>query len=338
MSPVRPEDYDEIVARVNRKYEGSLKRGDEFDHPNRISTGSLELDMAMGGGVPMGRFSRFYGGPSSTKTLTTYETIRNAQQMGLTCAYYNIEKQYDPKFVGERGVDASALTIVDGTTIEQVGEQMEALLGVVHLHVLDSCTYAVSEDELNADLRDWRPGIQARAWGKVFRRLNERFDHYENTVILIDQVRTNFRTGGDEAPGGRILDHQSSMTVYFKKGSWLFRNGDGDLDEKAKQEKGMSGQIEPSGIEIKARVEKSRVGRPLLTATRRFDMDTKTFDTLFELTKAAKHYGVVEQRGSYFYYEGAKIGQGEKSLRDFVRADLTLQDQIRETALDAARR
>ena len=95
---------------------------------------------------------------------------------------------------------------------------MEGLFGVVHLHIIDSSSIAVSEDELNADIRDWRPGINARAWGKVFRRLNERFDHQANTVIMIDQVRVNFRTGGDEAAGGRIFDHQSSMSVMFRKG------------------------------------------------------------------------------------------------------------------------
>jgi RecA/RadA recombinase len=104
---------------------------------------------------------------------------------------------------------------------------MEALFNVCHVHVIDSCSIAVSEDELNADIRDWRPGINARAWGKVFRRLNERFDQLENTVILIDQVRTNFKTGGEDAPGGRILDHQSSMTVHFKKGAGWPATADG---------------------------------------------------------------------------------------------------------------
>jgi len=344
MSPVRPEDYDEAVARINRKYEGSLKQGDQFEHPSRISTGSIELDCATGGGIPMGRFSRFYGGYSSTKTLTTYEVIRNAQALGFTCAYYNVEKQYDPLFVAARGVDTKALTIVEGTTIEEIGDKMETLVGVCHLHVIDSCTYAVSEDELNADLRDWRPGIAARAWGKVFRRINERFDHFQNTVILIDQVRVSFRTGAEEAPGGRILDHQSSMTVYFKKGGWLFRNEQGHLDDKAKQHKGVSGQSEPAGIEIKARVEKSRVCRPLRTATMRFDMDELSFDRTFELVKAAKHYKIVESSGSGYYYytvpgSGKKITlRGEPALRDFIKGDLTLQDHIRDTALAAVRR
>src|SRR4051812_12491585 len=171
-----------------------------MEHCEGIPTGSLELDAAMGGrGVPQGRVTRFYGGYSSTKTLRAYQVIAQAQAAGLTASYFNVEKQYVPEFAEARGVATSELTLVEGATIEEIGDKLESLLGVVHLHVIDSCTAAVSEDELNADIRDWRPGLNARAWGKVFRRINERFDHYKNTIILIDQVRTNFKTGSEEA-------------------------------------------------------------------------------------------------------------------------------------------
>ena len=276
---------------------------------------------------------------SSTKTLTTYNVIAEAQSMGLTCAYYNIEKQYHPEFVEDRGVKTDELTVVEGTTVEEIGDKMEALFGVVHVHVVDSCSIAVSEDELNADLRDWRPGIGARAWGKVFRRLNERFDQHDNTVILVDQVTVNFKTGSEIAKGGKVFDHQSSMSIMFKKTSnWLYRNDQGDLDDKAKQEKGSSGQVEPAGIEIKARVEKSRVCRPFRTATMRFDLDKLEFDREWEYVKAAKHYGVVETRGSYYYIEDKKIAQGDKQLREFIRGDVSLQEEIAETVRLASTR
>ena len=135
---VRPQDYDEIVARINKKYEGDIRRGN------------------------------VYGGYHSTKTLTALCVIREAQKLGLTCAYYNVEKQYDVEFARDNlGVDVDALTLVEGASIEEIGDKMEAMLQVCHLHVIDSCSIAVSEDELNADIRDWRPGITARAWGKV---------------------------------------------------------------------------------------------------------------------------------------------------------------------------
>lgn len=277
---------------------------------------------------------------NSTKTLSALSVIAQAQEMGLSCAYYNVEKQYDPVFAKEKlGVDIEALTIVEGSTVEQIGEEIESLFGVIHVHVIDSCSIAVSEDELNADVRDWRPGIGARAWGKVYRRLNERFDHVDNTVIQIDQITIDFKTGGENAKGGKVFDHQSSMTCYFKKGQWLFRNEQGCLDEKAKQEKGASGMIEPSGYEVKCRIEKSRVGRPFRTATLRLDLDTMQFDRTFEYLKMAKHYKVVEQRGPYYYlHEEGEVKerfQGEKALRAYIAENEDIREKIRETALVA---
>lgn len=336
--PVRPEDYDEVVARIGRKYGDDIRRGDRMEHVEGISTGSLELDCAMGGkGVPQGRTTRFYGGYSSTKTLRTYKVIGNAQAMGLTAAYYNSEKQYVPEFAAARGVKTSELTLVEGATIEEIGDKMEALLGIVHLHIVDSCSAAVSEDELNADIRDWRPGLNARAWGKVFRRINERFDASANTIILVDQVRTNFKTGGEEAPGGRILDHQSSMTVHFRRGSWVFRNEHGHLDEKAKKAIGISGQQEPAGVEIRARVEKSRVCRPFRSATQWLDLDALEFDEDFEYLKAAKHYGILDVRGSgYWYLADKKIAHGGADIRKFLAENPKIKATIRATALKAA--
>jgi hypothetical protein len=100
----------------------------------------------------------------------------------------------------------------------------------------------------------------------------------------------------------------------------------------------MSGQIEPSGYEVKCRVEKSRVCRPFRTATMRLDLDEINFDRIFELKKAAVHYGVIRQGGSYYYYtppggDEIRIGQGEKAVREFIQGDLTLQQEITDTAL-----
>lgn len=335
---VRPEDYDAIIAKIAKKYEGDIRKGDDYEIVPRISTGSLELDAAMSGGVPVGRWTRFYGGYHSTKTLTALSVIREAQQMGLMCAYYNVEKQYDEVFARERiGLNPSELTIVEGASIEEIGEKMEALMTVCHLHVIDSCSIAVSEDELNADIRDWRPGITSRAWGKVFRRLNERFDSVSNTVVMIDQMRTNFKTGGEQAAGGRVFDYQSSMSVLFRKGSWLFRNAEGQLDDKAAQQKGYDGQIEPAGYEVKCRVEKSRVCRPFRTATMRLDLDELKFDRDFEVIKAAVHFGVVEQKGAWYYYDGEKY-QGQKQLRQMVAGNLDFHDLVREETFKALNR
>ena len=286
----------------------------------------------------MGRWTRFYGGYHSTKTLTALSSIREAQNMGLLCAYYNVEKQYDVDFARDNiGLDPKELTLVEGATHR--GDRREDGVddaGVSPVHVIDSCSIAVSEDELNADIRDWRPGISARAWGKVFKRLNDRFDQLGNTVILIDQVRVNFKTQGEVAAGGSVFDHQSSMSMLFKKGQWIGRNKNGFLDGKAKEN--LDKMIEPAGYEVKCRVEKSRVCRPFRTGIMRFDVDNLAFDRIWELKVQALRSGVIRQGGAYYTYvpkdgDEVKIGQGDKACREFIASDLTLQEEIRERSM-----
>jgi len=344
------DNFDSVVAAINSKYEGELRMGDSYEHPERLSSRSLALDFAMGGGVPKGRIVRLYGPYSSTKTLTGFNIIAEGQQEGLICCYWNIEKSYDPEFVEENcGVDTSELLVMEGTTIEGIGDKLESLMGVVNLHVIDSCSAAVSIDELNAKVEDWRPGIGARAWGKVFRRLNERFDHMENTIVLLDQVRTNFKTSTEDPPGGRILDHASSMSVKFKKGSWLQRNAHGNLVAPKKGgvrgTSDMNDMEQPPGIEINCRVEKSRVCRPLTPAAMRLDLEAIRFDRTFELMEAAKAFGVVEVRGggNYYFPAVAKNGKkqerlyGEDALRAFIDLHPPVQNEIRREAMRIAR-
>lgn len=338
--PVNTENWEAVAARINRKYEDALVLGNSMARVGHISTGSPELDVAMRGGVPRGRMTRFYGGYGSTKTMTALGCIAEAQRQGLRCVLFNAEKRYEQEFAKELGVDTKALHIVTQTSIEAIGDIWESLLGVAHLFVIDSCSVCVSEDELNCDIRDWRPGINARAWGKVFRRINERFDPIDNTAILIDQVRVDFKTGGENPAGGRIFDHQSSMSVLFKAGKWLYRNEEGILDADHKQNKGADGQTTPAGREIKIRIEKSSVCRPFRTATRHYDLDSLAYDHVWELLRAAKHYNIVTgDRGNYQYIDEdgtvTKI-RGEKGLREFIGGSEDLQSYIRQTAIDAA--
>lgn len=341
--PIDTTKYNEIVSTINAKYAGALKKGNEIENPERLSTGSLELDVAMGGGIPIGRFSRLAGPFSAGKSLTCWSIIKSAQEKGMKCVYYNVEKQYTPDFVESRGVDIEDLLVVDLTTIEGIAEACESLLGVAHLHVIDSTKMAVSEEVLAASVRDWRPGIEARAWGKAFNFLNERFDYGDNVIVLVDQVRVkNFQTGTEEPAGGKVMDHASSMTVQYRKGSWLKRDPDtGYLtDSKSvKEHRSVDNQIIPAGRIIQARVEKSRVSRPLLPATMWLDLDSNEFDRMFEMKKHAIATGVIRQRGAYYYYgnNGNEISmQGEKKLREFIAGDVTLQEEIWERALTRA--
>jgi RecA/RadA recombinase len=336
--PVDESRYEEIVNALEKRYEGTILKGDELDMPAKIPTGSLNLDMITNGGIPMGRWTRMYGGYSSTKTRSCWSIIREAQKMGLSCAYYDVEKQYTKEAAERVGVDTAELTLVGGSTIEEVGEKMEALLGVVNLHVIDSCSNAVSIDELEADLTAWRPGLMARAWGKALRRAHERFDASENSVILIDQLRTSFGTKGgkstEEPPGGKFLGFLSSNSLNFRRGKWLFYDANGFLSEKGVSKKTLSGSMEPDGREIIVRAEKSRLGRPDLVAMMHFDHNQYDFDHEWEYVNAIKFLGIVKQKGSWWEFpEGDVKVQGDKGLRDLLADNEELRPLIREQVL-----
>jgi RecA/RadA recombinase len=338
--PVDTTNLAAAVAKIKAQYgSDSVHAGDDKPPLKRISTGSLEFDLATGGGVPIGRWSHFYGGYSSAKTLTCWNIIRNAQALGLTCAYYNVENQYDAEWVAARGVDVKKLQVIEGTQIEDIGAKLELLLSSVHLHVVDSLAAAISVDELNAKLGEWQMGLAARAWGKVFRKANERFDDVENCIVLVNQVRDAFGYGGGELPpGGKMTDFMSSLSVYFRKGPWLHRDANGWLSPDAPENEGLSGDKEAAGIEFAVRVQKSRVCPPLRTARMRLDFADGQFDNLWALTKGAKYFGVVEktsEKSSYYKLPSGKTVQGEAKLRVALSEDAELRALVEERMLAA---
>lgn len=331
-----------VTGALEKKYPGSVFRGNQIDDPERIPFSSLGLNFITGGGIPRGRWTRLYGGFSSSKTRNSYDLIANAQKMGLTCVYYNVEKQYMASAAESAGIDTSQLIVLDGSTIEMVGEQMEAMLGVANFHVIDSCSNAVSIDELEADIDAWRPGLMARAWGKVLRRAHERMDRTDNTVVLIDQMRSKIGGGkgdNDAPPGGKFLDFLSSNNMNFRRGKWLFFDDHGYLTEtgKKKKPKTMSGSPDPEGREIRVRSEKSRTGRPEQSAILHFDMVNYQFDYEWEYVNALKVYDMVTQKGSWWEYEFAdgtkEKFQGDRGLRELLQDYPDLKSEIEKAVL-----
>lgn len=334
MSPVDPKRLKEIIAAIEKQYgKGGINLGDTTDKPPRIPFNSLEMNYATGGGVPVGRFSRFWGSPMAGKSLYCWQIISNAQKLGMDCVYYNIEKQYDPSFAEAHGVDTKKLLVVEGTIIEEIGTKLESLVGAAHVHVLDSISQAVSIDELTSNIEDWHRGLGPRAWGKVWRHVNERFDNKENTIIYCDQVRVNQMTGTEEPPGGKMLEHISSLTVQFKRGKWLFYNKDNVLDVTApKVPPTLSGGTEADGLELQQKVVKSRVGRPFRQARSRLDLHTYKFDEMYELTKAAVWFGVAEKDESWYKLPGGAKVHGKPKLRAYLADHAELVEEIRKRA------
>jgi RecA/RadA recombinase len=350
--PVDPTGYDKALADIQKLYNDHvIVDGDTYDNPKRLPFESPQLNFATGGGVPVGRWTRAWGETSSGKTRLMYGILAEAQRQGMTVAYYNIEQQYHIDHVKSVGVDVSKLKVVNTQRIEEVGEIAERLMGSVHVHLFDSCSAGKSIDELNADITDWPRAIKARAWGKAFDRMADRFDDKENTIICIDQARSNQRVPGGIVPwGSQQMEFQSSLTLKFMKGGWLFKQASGELEASSgDQKKGgatqnksdITGKVEPDGIEVLVRVEKSRVGRPFKTAMMRLDYDGMKLDVPWELTKAAIGLNLIESKAGGNYYipvEGSDkplhIRGGDK-LKEFIRGDEDLQNDIIDAMFDA---
>lgn len=338
--PVDPAKYEEAAAAIRKRYgQSAVSSANSAPSVARIPTGSIELDYATGGGVPIGRFSRFYGGYSSGKSLACWNVIKNAQENGLLCAYYDAEKQFDPNFVARLGVDIDKLIIVEGSIIEDICLKMEALMGSVHLHVVDSASQCISIHEMEADLEKERMGGSARFWSAGLKRVSEMMEATPdgNTVILVDQVRDVFGMPGanPKPPGGRFIEHLSSMSLFFRRGTWLYRDPDGILTDDSQKKATLSGLAEADGIETQIRVEKSRVCRPFRSARVRIDFRDMQYDLGFELSKASVFFGVVERNGAWFTIPGGDKFQGEKRLRQAILDDADLQSTIREAVANA---
>lgn len=338
--PVNPEAFEEAAAAIRKRYgQSALSAANEAPIVARIPTGSLELDYATGGGIPIGRFSRFYGGYSSGKSLACWNVIKSAQEMGMRCAYYDAEKQFDPSFVAKLGVDTKKLIIVEGSIIEDICLKMEALMGSVHLHVIDSASQCISIHEMQADLEKERMGGSARYWAAGLKRVSEELEATPdgNTVIIVDQVRDVFGVPGanPKPPGGRFIEHLSSMSLFFRRGSWLFRDPDDVLTDDSQKKATLSGLAEADGIETQIRVEKSRVCRPFRSARVRIDFRDMKYDLGFEMVKAGVFFGVIERNGAWYMTPDGEKVQGEKKLRQLVLDNKELQAAIDEAVRNA---
>ena len=290
----------------------------------------------MGGGVPIGRWSHWYGNFGSGKTLTSLKVIKNAQDMGMICALYNVEKRFNKEWAELMGINIDKLILVEGTEIETVGAKMEGLLSVAHLHVVDSIASAVSIDELTSDVEDWHRGLSARAWGKVIRRINNHFDEKENCIILINQVRSNMNYGGgEEPPSGKAIGFASSSSLSFRKSSWLYLDENGNLSPDSPNKQTVTGDTEPHGMEFQVRVDKNTVSTPHRTARMRLDFSTGDFDKMWDYTRLGIYFGVFERSGSWYSRNGHKW-QGETNLKEAIRQSEELQKVIAETVLEKA--
>lgn len=250
---------------------------------------------------------------------------------GMDVVYYNVEQQFDPDFVQKAGVNLDKLVVLDDTIIETIGEAFENMIMVgADLHIIDSTTSAIPLEEFNMETTEHRRGLEAKRWSLMLRRAKQRFKE-NNTGLYVSQVRIDQKTNSEYAPGGKYLDHAADLTVHYHRGKWLYLDKNGVLrdSDESQYAKAMSGLKQPDGVEVTCRINKSRVGRPFLTARMRLGFDGMKIDRAYELKEAAVYYGIVKkERGWYTMPDGSKHN-GEAAVRDAIAADQDLQEQVR---------
>lgn len=336
--PVDPSQLSTIIANAKRTFGSTdaIHMGNETVPVRRVSWGSVELDMATWGGAPMGRLIRLWGAKSTAKSMTCWNLAQQCMMAGLTVAYYNAEGQYDEAFTRDRmKIDISKLILVEGGVIEDLVYKCQGLLNAVHVHIIDSVGHTFSKERAETV-----PGAKmsraskSRAWSDLLPDLIDKMDKSENMIVVVDQVRVNQKYGHEEASASAIFDHTSSMDLHHKRIRSLYKGTDGEFRDAAGIPKDtwrptIGDEVLVDGVEIGIEVNKSRVCRPFGKARLRLDLDTMTFDRVFELKKVGVYLGVIEKSGAYYKVPGLeKPIHGEPKLRAHIANDFGLVNQI----------
>ncbi|WMW81639.1 recombinase RecA [Undibacterium cyanobacteriorum] len=297
------------LAQIEKQFgKGSVMRmadGTAAEEVQVVSTGSLGLDIALGvGGLPRGRIVEIYGPESSGKTTLTLQAIAEMQKLGGTCAFIDAEHALDVGYAQKLGVNLSDLLISQPDTGEQALEITDALVrsGGVDLVVIDSVAALTPKAEIEGDMGDSLPGLQARLMSQALRKLTGSINRTNTLVIFINQIRMKIGVmfGSPETTtGGNALKFYASVRLDIRR-TGSIKSGD-----------------EVIGNETKVKVVKNKVAPPFKEA--HFDIlygaGTSREGEILDLGADCK---IVEKSGSWYSYNGEKIGQGKDNARNFL--------------------
>lgn len=310
---------EQAIAQIEKQYgKGSIMKMDADsigEGVEVIPTGCLTLDMALGvGGLPRGRIVEIFGPESSGKTTVALHVIAEAQKQGGTAAFIDAEHALDPIYAQKLGVDTGAMYVSQPDTGEQALEITEQLVrsGGVDIVVIDSVAALTPKAEIDGEMGDSFIGLQARLMSQALRKLTGITAKSKTLVIFINQLREKVGVmfGNPETtPGGKALKFYSSVRLDVRKTDTI-KNGSDVI-----------------GSRTKIKVVKNKVAPPFKVAE--FDiMYGEGISTLGCLIDTAIEVGVVEKSGSWFSYNGDKIGQGKENVKAYLNSHLELADEI----------
>ena len=320
------------LAQIEKQFgKGAIMRlgeGEKVEDIQVVSTGSLGLDVALGvGGLPRGRVIEIFGPESSGKTTLTLQVVAEMQKLGGTCAFIDAEHALDTSYAEKLGVKLSDILISQPDTGEQALEIVDSLVrsGAVDLVVVDSVAALVPKAEIEGDMGDSLPGLQARLMSQALRKLTASINRTNCTVIFINQIRMKIGVmfGSPETTtGGNALKFYASVRLDIRR-TGSIKKGE-----------------EPIGNETRVKVVKNKVSPPFKQAQ---------FDILYgqgisregEIIDMGVEAKVVEKSGAWYAYQGEKIGQGRDNARTFLRENPELareiENKVRESLGIAAR-
>ena len=307
------------LAQIEKQFgKGSIMRlgeGEVIEDIQVVSTGSLGLDIALGvGGLPRGRVVEIYGPESSGKTTLTLQVIAEMQKVAGTCAFIDAEHALDIQYAQKLGVNLQELLISQPDTGEQALEIVDALVrsGSIDLIVIDSVAALTPKAELEGEMGDSLPGLQARLMSQALRKLTGTIKKTNTMVIFINQIRMKIGVmfGNPETTtGGNALKFYASVRLDIRRTGSI---------KKAE---------EVIGSETKVKVVKNKVAPPFKTAE--FDiLYGEGISRLGEIIDMGVEARILEKSGSWYAYNGEKIGQGKDNAREFLRENPEIAREV----------
>jgi recombination protein RecA len=307
------------LSQIEKQFgKGSIMRMGDSDigeDIQAVSTGSLGLDIALGiGGLPRGRVVEIYGPESSGKTTLTLSVIAQMQKMGGTAAFIDAEHALDPQYAAKLGVNVPELLISQPDTGEQALEIADMLVrsGSVDIVVVDSVAALTPRAEIEGEMGDSHMGLQARLMSQALRKLTGNIKRTNTLVIFINQIRMKIGVmfGNPETTtGGNALKFYASVRLDIRR-TGAIKKGD-----------------EVIGSETRVKVIKNKVAPPFKQAE---------FDILYgegisregEIIELGVNLKLVEKAGSWYSYNGEKIGQGKDNAREFLKENPIIANEI----------
>jgi len=325
----RQKALEAALATLTKRFgEGTVMRLGEATQlaVDVIPTGALSLDIALGvGGIPRGRVTEIYGPDGAGKTTLALHIVAEAQKRGGVAAYIDMEHALDPEYAEACGVDVDNLYIAQPDTGEQALEIAETLVrsGAVDVVVIDSVAALVPRAEIEGEMGDSHPGLQARLMSQALRKLSGAIKQSNTAMIFTNQLREKIGVvfgSSETTTGGRALKFYASVRLDIRRVTGI-------------KEKG-----EVIGSRTRVRVTKNKVAPPFRVAE--FDIIYgKGISREGDILDLAVQYGIIEKRGSFYSYQGQNIAQGRENakqyLRDHPQVTAELEQQVREKAMEA---